>query len=607
MEFDEILSYKPSLDVKGQSSSSSSAASGSGSSSLTASGKGKRKRTGIDDGFAVPKLQRGIRSSVQIDSPADAAGSSTSESAFGITDEDDERTRALKMMAADNAPRDEGVFDLPALRRMALALERKATKNQELRVKFPTDPSKFMASEADLNDQIKEFSVVATAPQLYPDLVRLGCTKTILNLLHHENTDIASAAIELLQEVTDGDALDDDAHEDNAKALVEALFGSQLLTMLVATLQRFQEPQDSDGVHKILGVFENILDLDPQLGTRIVKECGILQWLLGRIKGKKFDSNKLYASEILAILLQTSDENKETLASLNGIDRLLRGLKPFFRRDPTDTEEHEYMENLFDTVCSVIQLKANVELFLHADGVELMVIMLRERKLSQHGALKVLDHVMCRLDDMGGLACEDFVERQGLKSLFPAFMKTPHPGKGSKKKFSEADFEEHVCSITSSLLHNIKNEEQELRVLRKFVEKDFAKLDRLVELHLKYLRAVQACIVSINVPPHTNIHTPHIYTPTPTQMPIQRTPTHPSTHPHPHTYTTHTRTTTTMHRHAHTPAFKYICIFLWLIMNCYGHYNIHHVAGFKRATFNLCREQCSNTYDITCVTWNCYV
>lgn len=43
--------------------------------------------------------------------------------------------------------------------------------------------------------------MVATAPQLYPDLARLGCVKTILNLLNHENTDIASAAIELLQEV----------------------------------------------------------------------------------------------------------------------------------------------------------------------------------------------------------------------------------------------------------------------------------------------------------------------------------------------------------------------------------------------------------------------
>lgn len=62
---------------------------------------------------------------------------------------------------------------------------------------------------------------------------------------------------------------------------------------------------------------------------------GLLQWLLKRIKTKiPFDGNKLYASELLAILLQSTTENKKLLGDLDGIDVLLQqlavGLQSFY-------------------------------------------------------------------------------------------------------------------------------------------------------------------------------------------------------------------------------------------------------------------------------------
>lgn len=54
---------------------------------------------------------------------------------------------------------------------------------------------------------------------------------------------------------------------------------------------------------------------------------GLLQWLLRRIKAKMpFDANKLYASELLSILLQQTPENKLVLGDIDGIDVLLQQL-----------------------------------------------------------------------------------------------------------------------------------------------------------------------------------------------------------------------------------------------------------------------------------------
>lgn len=58
-----------------------------------------------------------------------------------------------------------------------------------------------------------------------------------------------------------------------------------------------------------------------------VGKQGLMQWLLRRLRVKlPFDQNKLYASEILSILLQSSKENQDMFGELDGIDVILQQL-----------------------------------------------------------------------------------------------------------------------------------------------------------------------------------------------------------------------------------------------------------------------------------------
>ena len=99
------------------------------------------------------------------------------------------------------------VLDETMMKKLILAFEKKALKNQELRVKFPDEPQKFMTSEVELHDAIQDLRTLATAPDLYPIMVDLGCIPSFTGLLSHENTDICVAIVELLQELTDIDTL----------------------------------------------------------------------------------------------------------------------------------------------------------------------------------------------------------------------------------------------------------------------------------------------------------------------------------------------------------------------------------------------------------------
>ncbi|XP_057337861.1 beta-catenin-like protein 1 isoform X1 [Microplitis mediator] len=397
---------------------------------------------------------------------------------------DKQKAEILKLVEADT-PEVEAL-DEANLKRMVLLFEKRAFRNQEMRVKFPDQPEKFMESEVELHETLQELHVVATNPELYPLMVELRAIPSLLELLSHENTDIAVGVVDLLQELTDVDILHES--QDGADALIDALLDQQVSALLVQNLDRLDETvkEESDGVFNTLAIFENLLEFRPELCVDAGKQ-GLLQWLLRRLKAKlPFDTNKLYASELLSILLQQSSENNLLLGDLDGIDVLLQQLAYYKRHDPQTTEEQEMMENLFNVLCCSLMETVNRDRFLRGEGLQLMNLMLREKKLSRNGSLKVLDHAMNGPD--GKDNCTKFVDILGLRTIFPLFMKTP--SKNRKKVFTAEEHEEHVVSIIASMLRNCKGQQRQ-RLLSKFTENDFEKVDRLMELHFKYLEKVE--------------------------------------------------------------------------------------------------------------------
>lgn len=78
-----------------------------------------------------------------------------------------------------------------------------------------------MDSEIELNDAIQELHIIATQPDLYHVIVQLNAVTSVLGLLSHENTDISIAIVDLLQEMTDVDTLNES--QEGADTLVDAL------------------------------------------------------------------------------------------------------------------------------------------------------------------------------------------------------------------------------------------------------------------------------------------------------------------------------------------------------------------------------------------------
>lgn len=411
--------------------------------------------------------------------------------------------------------------DLPSLRKQLLRFERAINKNAEMRTKYSSDPTRFIDSEADLDAELKSLLILTTQPILfYPEFVKLGGPASLAGLLSHENADIAASAIEVIEELTDDDVLDSanpDADKDEGEKalemmneLVEAFLQQSLLDLLVSNLTRFDDfldpslgleesatkavevENDAQAIYHTLGAIENLISSRPALLELLVKSTDFLQWTLTRLATKRetADQNTSYAAELLAILLQSSPPNRSALGKTNsnmeqggenGIDVLLTILSRYRRRNPEGGEEEEFVENIFDSLCLALFDPLNKELFLEGEGVELMVLLMKEKKsFGRVRAVKVLDHATS--GPSGGAACERIIEAGGLSPLFSVFIDCNSSTRRGRTTVTMADAE-HILGIFVSLFTHLPSESMaRIRLLAKFVSDGYEKIDHLLDL-----------------------------------------------------------------------------------------------------------------------------
>ena len=90
--------------------------------------------------------------------------------------------------------------DIPALdgagvKRLLLALERAITANRALRARHAAEPLRYLDSEVALHGAVGALQALAAAPEHYSALLASGSLPSLLDLLTHENSDVAAGVV----------------------------------------------------------------------------------------------------------------------------------------------------------------------------------------------------------------------------------------------------------------------------------------------------------------------------------------------------------------------------------------------------------------------------
>ena len=144
---------------------------------------------------------------------------------------------------------------------------------------------------------------------------------------------------------------------------------------------------------------------------------------------------------------------------------------------------------MYNCLCAALGDGENQARFLRAEGVELMILALKERRYASRCALRVLDAAL----RANGANCERLVDIRGFKTLFPLLGAPPPPpptvkGKAEKAAFAR-QYDESLTSLLATLFHELGAERRQ-RLLGKFAEEGMAKLTKLLELHAAYAERV---------------------------------------------------------------------------------------------------------------------
>jgi hypothetical protein len=338
---------------------------------------------------------------------AGGRGGASGGSGAGVTPA--EISRLLE--EADKA--DLPTLDVNGVKRMLLKVEKAITKNQIARAKHGNEPAKFLDSEAELDAELKSLRSLAAAPEHYPVLSRSETLPSLLALLAHENPDIATDVVMLLVDLTAEDAVGEDvagmidADEDDedaaaassstssrltreaGKALVDAVIAQSGAELLLAHAERLDAsgtPEDAESLLNALVLFVQCVELQPSsssalcrvltapapatrgAGAKAQQASRLLSLLLRKVRAKEYDDVKGSASELLALLLATDDDNARLLGTgsfqltgkdgsaytVDGVEYLLEAINVYKKRTPEGREEKECVENLFDAMATCL-------------------------------------------------------------------------------------------------------------------------------------------------------------------------------------------------------------------------------------------------------------
>jgi len=298
------------------------------------------------------------------------------------------------------------------------------------------------------------------------------------------------------------------------------------LALMLSLLNRLDESKDEEsaGLHNSLGIIENLLELvENQWVLDKIHSSSLVGWLMTRLKtvppGAKvknagstvFDKNmgnKLYATEILSMLVASSTHGSKFIEQIlgaghnNGLEILMRQAHFYKDVDPKDATESEIVQNVFNILCAVVRENGKArQKFMDLEGLQLMILMVRNKQQTRSLAVKVLANAMSLKGDpiTHKMALLLVSKCLGLKCLCPLLvrgLKTKKFKKHGEKaalniSLSRQANMENILTIFTALFQELpKDGEEKMRLVQKFLENRCEKINRLLELHQLYLSQV---------------------------------------------------------------------------------------------------------------------
>lgn len=256
-----------------------------------------------------------------------------------------------------------------------------------------TSIMRWMQIEVKIDQIIRRFEGVAAYPELIATFTQRGVLSVYSEGVHYineviqsSNIDLCTEAVNFILELTEIDVEMDDRLLMIGANMADQITESSLPQSIAALLFRLDssKEEEKETIFKILGIYENLFELKPLAVDIVGQHTNLLKWIMSQLISSEgaaavldtFNDNKLYASEILAILMQSAD-NQTIFAQLNLMPQLVSFLRTLQEMTQFPMDFKETMLNLFNSLSLSLMNKTCQEDFAENEGIDVMLRLLK--------------------------------------------------------------------------------------------------------------------------------------------------------------------------------------------------------------------------------------
>jgi len=168
-------------------------------------------------------------------------------------------------------------------------------------------------------------------------------------------------------------------------------------------------------IFSALTCLEQLMDINEESCHRIMHYKELIEYISKRaVKDEELSQNKIYCSELLAIVIQNSAHGRKKFGEINSLDKFLKVLTQEKYREKFSLDDIEYVGNIFNIICSILFEEENKETFYKLNGIEISIKFFDCHQLRLN-TIKLLDVAIMNMPE----SCKSFINSNGLKYIFP--------------------------------------------------------------------------------------------------------------------------------------------------------------------------------------------
>ena len=327
-----------------------------------------------------------------------------------------------------------------------------------------------------LKEELERLSTMTEITGFYDTIFSSDLYPYFRTLISFPKTEISSSFMSVLT-----DLAEDPNH-------IERIIKEEFIQISIKACEKIDEVNvQSDAqfmylTFELLSITLDGCDDSKQVSETVLKETNILKLIEKEFTRDDFDENVLAASELLAIMLQTSPSLVKTLniGLVNLIVRFCANM-----RATKHADEDEAASNGFNIIILLAMDKEGIDKLIQINAIEVLLActeIVTNSKTEKSSARLALNAIEACCSS-SSICCEQLVDHNGLKKIF-SFLR-----EGLVQNQSLCS---NVISIIESMLTQLPIESTSMqRVMLKFIDDNSSKVQILIKIGEKLFENVK--------------------------------------------------------------------------------------------------------------------